>query len=92
MQHITKMQHCIIYYWVFLLLINFHKLYIHGSYITKLNDIIKGVSVLDEESSVDIDQDHLEKNPECGYLPGIYGSPKASSRISNAKESEILGR
>ena len=86
------MQHGIIYYWFFLLLIKLQKLPIHGSYITKLNDIIKGVSVLDEESSVDIDQDHLEKNPECGYLPGTASSPKASSRISNAKESEILGR
>ena len=36
----------------------------------KMEDIINGVSISnDEGSSIDIDDDHKHKNPECGYLP-----------------------
>ena len=42
----------------------------------------------ENESSVEIDKDHLEKNPECGYLPPKSTSSAASSRISNAAESD----
>ena len=54
----------------------------------KLKDIIRGVAVSDDEgSSIDIDDDHEDKNPECGYLPEISKNPSASSRISNAEEA-----
>ena len=54
----------------------------------KLKDIISGVEVSDDEgSSIDIDDEHKQKNPECGYLPENPKNPSATSRISNAKEA-----
>ena len=33
---------------------------------SEFDDMIQGVSFLEEEGSVDIDKDHLTSNPECG--------------------------
>ena len=53
-----------------------------------LKEIIRGVKISDDEgSSIDIDDDHKQKNPECGYLPESSENPSASSRISNAEEA-----
>ena len=53
-----------------------------------LKEIIRGVKISDDEgSSIDIDDEHKQKNPECGYLPESPENQFASSRISNAKEA-----
>ena len=53
-------------------------------------NLVKGIVVRGTvyESSVDIDKEHLAKNPECGYVPEIPNNPRPSSRISNAKKSD----
>ena len=56
--------------------------------ITKLREVVEGISISEEEGSVEIDKDHLLKNPECGHLPDESQTPSASSRISNAEESK----
>lgn len=58
-----------------------------GVDITNLRELVEGISILEEEGSVEIDKDHLLKNPECGQLPEESQTPSASSRISNADES-----
>ena len=60
-----------------------------GSNSEHLKEIIRGVSASDEEGSVDIDEKHLQRNPECGYLPEKQNEPAASSRISNAEVSDL---
>ena len=59
-----------------------------GVNIEKLKDIVKGVKISEEEGSVEIDQDHLQKNPECGFIPENSEARSSSSRISNAEESD----
>ena len=50
-----------------------------GIDILKLEEIIRGVAVSDDEgSSIDIDDDHKQKNPECGYLPEKTTNPSAN--------------
>ena len=62
-----------------------------GIDIEELKDIITGVSVLDDKgSSIDIDDDHKQSNPECGYLPEEPKDQSACSRISNAEESNRI--
>ena len=61
-----------------------------GIDIEELQDIITGVSVLDDKgSSIDIDDDHKQSNPECGYLPEEPKDQSACSRISNAEETNM---
>ena len=41
-----------------------------GIDISKLEELIRGVAISgDESSSINIDDDHTQNNPECGYLP-----------------------
>ena len=55
---------------------------------SKLEEIIRGVDLSDDESSsIDIDDDHKQSNPECGYLPEEHKDQSACSRISYAEES-----
>ena len=56
---------------------------------SQFDEMIQGVSFLEEEGSVDIDKDHLSSNPECGYVPETPNRLPLSSRISNAEESDI---
>ena len=60
-----------------------------GSNSEHLKEIIRGVSVSEVKGSVDIDEKHLQRNPECGYLPEKQNEPATSSRIANAKESDL---
>ena len=53
-----------------------------------LNDVVEGISISEEEGSVKTDKDHLRKNPECGILPEKSQTASASSRISNADETD----
>ena len=61
-----------------------------GMDISQLEQLIRGVAISDNEgSSIDIDDHHKQKNPECGYLPEIPTKSSATSRISNAKEAKV---
>jgi len=60
----------------------------YGVDITNLRDVVEGISISEEEGSVKIDEDHLRTNPECGLLPEDKQSASASSRISNAEETD----
>ena len=59
-----------------------------GVDITNLRDVVEGISISEEEGSVEIDKDHLRKNPECGLLPEKSQTASASSRISNADKTD----
>ena len=62
----------------------------YGIDISKLEDIIRGVDLSDDKSSsIDIDDEHKQSNPECGYLPEESSNPSATSRISNAEKSKL---
>ena len=54
--------------------------------IANLIEEVEGISISEEEGSVETDKDHLRKNPECGLLPEESKTASASSRISNADE------
>ena len=59
-----------------------------GVDITNLRDVVEGISISEEEGSVEIDKDHLRKNPECGILPEEPQTASTSSRISNADKTD----
>ena len=65
-----------------------HKSTVYGFLKNKLEKILKGVYVDENQASVKIDKDHLKSNPECGYLPEKASSQPASSRIANAEQSD----
>ena len=56
-----------------------------GVNIENLRDVVKGISISEEEGSVEIDEDHLRTNPECGLLSE---ESQTLSRISNADETD----
>lgn len=60
----------------------------NGDLVTKLEQILQGVRIDKERSSVPIDPDHLQSNPECGILPPKTRNAPASSRIANAEEAD----
>ena len=72
----------------FYLAVNFCNWCTEGVHIEKLEKIVKGVIISEEEGSVKIDQDHLRKNPECGFVSETLEARSSSSRISNAEESD----
>ena len=59
-----------------------------GVDIKNLREVVEGISISEEEGSVKTDKDHLLKNPECGLLPEESQTASASSRISNADETD----
>ena len=62
--------------------------FVNSSDKASFEDLINGISAPEEDGTVEIDKDHLQKNPECGYLPEKPENLRASSRISNAEESD----
>ena len=74
---------------VCLLTLSHFKWYTNGIEERKLKKIIEGISKLDGSSSVLIDAQHLQKNPECGKVPKKQTNPSVSSRISNAEETNM---
>ena len=65
------------------------KWYTNGIEERKLKKIIEGISKSDGSSSVQIDAQHLQKNPECGKVPKKQTNPPVTSRISNAEETNM---
>ena len=66
-----------------------YKWYTNGIDERKLQKIIDGISKSDGSSSVVIDAQHLQKNPECGKISTTQTNSPVSSRISNAEETNM---
>ena len=70
------------------LTLNHYKWSTDGIDIEKLKEIIRGVSVSnDKGTSIDIDDEHTQNNPKCGYIPEEHKIQCPSNRISNAEEA-----
>ena len=62
--------------------------YVHGNIETIFDDLMNDELYREGQASVEIDKDHLKRNPECGYLPDKQNRPLGASRIINAEESD----